>query len=479
MTRLCQKKGQTLTGEAVNAWKTNSTHKNSTHKNSTQKGLIPFLTECSSVRCPVSRSLASMVMALMALTLLTPFAHAQTIAFTNATVETLTDQGRLEDATILIRGEKIIAVGTDVTVPADAKVVSLKGQTVLPGIIDPYLVFQRATQSSEVTETVTFGGRSFQIPTTRGFNAGTFDTISQHFYPQTFDFSSAIRSGITTANLVSDGRGLSGYANMVTAPNAQMLFQPSGLLFARVTNETAALDVIRTPLTPRPNRGGAGGGSREGASGQAATDARNSTNAATNTSNSNGRPNAAADSTQARWDAVREGKQTLIVNANNAATVAHLLMFLDKNPQVKVALVVTGPNVYESLDRIRGSNITLILKPELATEPFSSRVINVPKMAADRDVPFAFSLTVGTSQLQNNLDEPLYPLAALMKSGLSRQQALAALTVKPAEILGIEKQYGSIESEKYANLIIFTGDPLVNGSRLKQVIVKGSTIYEN
>ena len=423
------------------------------------------------------------VLIFLMIALASPFVRAQTVAFTNATVETLTDQGRLEDATILIRGDKIIAVGTDVTIPGDAKVISLKGQTVLPGIIDPYLVFQRATQSAEVTETVTFGGRSFQVPADRGFNAGSFDTISQHFYPQTFDFSSAIRSGITTANLVSDGRGLSAYADMMTAPNSEMLFQPSGLLFARVTNETAALDVIRTPLAPRSNRGGTGGsstgGRAEGASGPGSNEPRNSDNASTSASNSNIASNSTADSTQARWDAVREGKQTLIVNANNAAAVAHLLMFLDNNPKVKVGLVVTGPNVYESLDKIRGSNITLILKPELATEPFSSRVINVPKMAADRDVPFAFSLTVGASQLQNNLDEPLFPLAALMKSGLSGQKALEALIVKPAEILGIEEQYGSIESEKYANLIIFAGDPLVNGSRLKQVIVKGSTIYEN
>lgn len=406
-------------------------------------------------------------------------ASAQTVAYTHATVETLSSHGRLENATILVRSGKIVDVGVDVKIPDEARVVSLMGQTVMPGIIEPYLVYKRTAVSSEETETVTFGGRSFQIPTTRAFNPGSFDTISEYFYPYSFDFLRYVRAGVATVNLVSDGRGLSAFADMTVEPSADMLFESNGLLFARLTNETASIDVIRNPLNPRPTRGAPPTGqTRPGAAATgrpAGAEASASGQGQEQTPQSGGATNA----NEAQWAEVREGKRALIVNANNAAAVAHLVRILSNQPKVKVVLVVTGPNVYEALDQIKGTNISLVLKPEIATEPFSARRTNVAKMAADRNIPFAFSLTVGANQLENTWDEPLFPVASLVKTGLSRELALAALTSTPAKMLGIENNYGTIEAGKYANLLIFQGDPLTTGSRLKQVIVKGSSIYAN
>jgi imidazolonepropionase-like amidohydrolase len=42
----------------------------------------------------------------------------------------------LSNQIILIRGDKIVAVGTDVAIPAGAKVIDLSGMTVLPGLVD-------------------------------------------------------------------------------------------------------------------------------------------------------------------------------------------------------------------------------------------------------------------------------------------------------------------------------------------------------
>lgn len=281
-------------------------------------------------------------------------------------------------------------------------------------------------------------------------------------------------------NLVSDGRGLSVFADSVLNPTPAMVFENKGLLFVKITNETAALDIIRNGLNPRSTRTAPQSGQRrEGdspanreTSGVDATSGEGSSRPATADSN-------AANLTQALWNDVREGKKSLVVNANNAATVAHLLHLLEKHPKVKVILVATGPNVYESLDAIKGSNISLVLQPGIDTEPYSARKINVAKMAAEREIPFSLSLAVGSSQMAATLDEPLFPVAALVKTGLSRESALTALTLAPARMLGIETNYGSIESGKFANLLVFDGDPLATGSRLNQVIVKGSLIHEN
>lgn len=55
----------------------------------------------------------------------------------NATILTVTN-GTIENGSVLIRGGKIAAVGTNVTAPANARVIDATGKFVLPGIIDTH-----------------------------------------------------------------------------------------------------------------------------------------------------------------------------------------------------------------------------------------------------------------------------------------------------------------------------------------------------
>ena len=73
----------------------------------------------------------------------------------------------------------------------------------------------------------------------------------------------------------------------------------------------------------------------------------------------------------------------------------------------------------------------------------------------------------------------MFPMAMLVKTGLDRDQALKSITIKPAELMGIEKTHGSLEKEKHANFLVFDGDPLKTGSRLQQVYLNGKKIHEN
>ncbi len=60
----------------------------------------------------------------------------ETIALINARVITMKGSEVLEKATVLVRGNRIVAVGSNVDVPADAKVIDASGKTILPGIVD-------------------------------------------------------------------------------------------------------------------------------------------------------------------------------------------------------------------------------------------------------------------------------------------------------------------------------------------------------
>jgi imidazolonepropionase-like amidohydrolase len=60
------------------------------------------------------------------------------IAFTNARIITMNGDEVIENGTIVIRGNRIEAVGktADITIPADVKTIDLTGKTIIPGLID-------------------------------------------------------------------------------------------------------------------------------------------------------------------------------------------------------------------------------------------------------------------------------------------------------------------------------------------------------
>lgn len=414
----------------------------------------------------------------------------QTVAYTDANLMTMGPLGQIENGTLLVRDGKIVDIGKDIEIPGDARVVSLQGKTVMPGIIDPYYVFKK-TQSASSQQTFTFRGRVFRRPVTT-FSVGSFTNVAENFYPYDVDFMPAIRSGITTAQLVTDGRGLSAIAQPVPDPTPEMLLTDSdGFLFAKVTNQTSALDTIRKNLADESSSKSSRGKSMSRAEMIARMRAgrRGRGGAQPPTGGSASETKKVAEKTAPKkpetdpikdmWKAVREGKKALVVNANNAATVAHLNKMLKKSKDAKIHLIATGPNLFQSLDDIGDSkNITLVMQPTIDTVPYSSQLMNVPQMAHSKKIPFAISLSLNNSQMISSQDDPLFPIAMLVKSGLPRDTALQALTTRPAKMLGIDKTLGSLEKDKVANFLVFHGDPLATGSRLKQVFLMGRSVYE-
>jgi imidazolonepropionase-like amidohydrolase len=81
-------------------------------------------------------------------------------------------------------------------------------------------------------------------------------------------------------------------------------------------------------------------------------------------------------------------------------------------------------------------------------------------------------------------DHPVVPVNFLVhqatlsvKEGLDPATALAALTINPARIAGIDERLGSIEPGKDADLVIWSGDPLDVRSRVRQALIEGSVVY--
>jgi len=81
-------------------------------------------------------------------------------------------------------------------------------------------------------------------------------------------------------------------------------------------------------------------------------------------------------------------------------------------------------------------------------------------------------------------DHPCIPIqylslcgALAVKNGMAKEDALKALTINSAEILGIADQVGSIEVGKDADLIILSGDPFDVRSHVEKTLINGEIVY--
>jgi len=70
---------------------------------------------------------------------------------------------------------------------------------------------------------------------------------------------------------------------------------------------------------------------------------------------------------------------------------------------------------------------------------------------------------------------PVYAALAV-REGLSEQDALKAITINPAKILGIEGQLGSIEQGKDADIVVWNGDPLDVRLKPEKVFIRGQLV---
>ena len=71
----------------------------------------------------------------------------------------------------------------------------------------------------------------------------------------------------------------------------------------------------------------------------------------------------------------------------------------------------------------------------------------------------------------------LFRVSEMVKYGLPREAALRAISIVPAEMLGIGKRAGSLEAGKDGDVLLFDGDPLSASTSLRRVFIQGVEVY--
>ena len=135
---------------------------------------------------------------------------------------------------------------------------------------------------------------------------------------------------------------------------------------------------------------------------------------------------------------------------------------------------------YKAVDLIKSSGRPVILDAGmvyLKIDPLTGdeEEIFVPAVFYEAGIPFALRSDAGQSFGTRYL---WYQAARLVRNGIPRREALLAITVNPAKIIGLGERQGALLAGMDANILLLTGDPLDSTTWVDQVIIEGKLLYE-
>ena len=167
-------------------------------------------------------------------------------------------------------------------------------------------------------------------------------------------------------------------------------------------------------------------------------------------------------------------KKKVFVNANGAKEILNIAAF-KKRFNIEVVLV-GGEESYLVADILKENNIAVVLNEVHALPAKSDDDVDLPfKLPAIlKEKGVDFCITISGSWQVRNLP---FVAGTTVAYGLTKEEALKAITLSAAKILGIEKQTGSLEAGKDANIIISTGDILdMKTSIIEHAFIQGRKI---
>jgi imidazolonepropionase-like amidohydrolase len=388
---------------------------------------------------------------------------SSTVAITGGRVVPVTADP-VENGTVLIEDGKITAVGADLAVPDGAQVIDAAGQWVLPGFIEVHGhvgVHEEAqgwagSDTNEMTEPVTAQVRAL-------------DAIN----PADLGFRDAITGGVLAVNVnPGSGNPIGGQTVALRCwgrtVDEMLLREPSGLKSALGENPKRVYgEQGKMPSTRLGTAAVIRGAFVAAANYLAKLDAEAA------------KPE--ADRKPVDRDLKLEALGRVLrreipwrQHCHRADDIATALRIAE---EFGYDLVIDhGTEAHLVADLLAARNIPVIIGP-LFTSRSKVELLNRSLANPGRLARAGVTIAITT-------DHPVVPIHFLVhqatlavKEGLDRDTALAALTINPARIAGVDGRLGSIEPGKDADLVLWSGDPLDVFSRAQRALIGGREIY--
>ncbi len=423
----------------------------------------------SIVKIIVGIVLAIAVMALIRKMLPNPVVSAQqsanVIAIRNAKIVTVTG-ATIERGTVLIRDGKIAEVGARVAVPGNARVVDATGLSVYPGLIDcgTSLGLTEIGSIQETRDTTELGD----------FNPHMRAIVAVQPHSELIPVSRA--NGVTTAITRPGGRLVSGQAALINL---------DGWTWQEMTLRAPAAMAMEYPRAPR-GRGAAAFLATQSTANFAQLRERQLSALRTKLEDAQAYAKArdarAADrSLPARpVDHVLEalipvvkGELPVLMVANTEREIKGAIEIADK---YKLKLIISGADdAWKVASQLKEKNIPVIIGPitDLPNNEDDDYDINFSHAGKLSSAGVRFAFQTADAAYVRNLP---YQAGTSAAFGLSKEEALKAVTIYPAQIFGVDKLIGSVEVGKMANLIVTDGDPLEFKTSVKYMFINGKPV---
>ena len=391
-----------------------------------------------------------------------------TFAIRNARIVTVSGAD-IENGTVVIRDGKIAAIGTAVDVPANARNIDARGLSVYPGMID--------------------AGTSMGLVEIGQGASGTVDTaevgdINPHakaiiaINPHSAHIAVTRVDGVTNALSLPTGGLISGQGALIN------LLGTTPLEMAVVPQATLVINY--------PRASGGGGGGFFGQQQVNLTEALATANRqleqirkVLRDAEAYGKAQDAyaKDSKLPRPDQnlvleslvpyVR-GERPVIFRASRESEIRGAIKFAD---ELKLkAIILGGEDAAKVASLLKEKNvpviITGILDLPIREDDFYDSLYESAAKLREAGVSFCISSGDGGPNVRNL---PYYAgMAAAF--GLSKADALKAVTLYPAQILNVADKLGSIEVGKIANLVVTDGDLLETRTHVRHLFIDGREV---
>ena len=422
---------------------------------------VRLLFRAASAASPRVASLATVALTAILLAGASGAAHAESLALTGGTVHTVSG-ATLENATVVIRDGKIIAVGADATVPAGATVVPCAGKHVYPGMIS-------ANTTLGLVEVGSVLG------TNDSQEAGSINPNVRaeiEVNPESDRLPVTRINGITSALVVPRGGTLNGTSALMHldgwTEEDMTVLAPVGLhiQWPNMTI-TRAWYITQTDDEQKKQRDQAI---------QRLKDAFDDARSYMKAHAAEGQSGIPRHDGDVRWDAMikaLKGDIPVFITASSLNQIRAALKFCDEQGLKRIVLV-DGNDADLIVDELRARHIAVIADatlqlPRRGYESYDAEM-GAPARLYRAGVTFCISDGGGDGANARNLP---YHAAMAAAFGLPKDEALKAVTLYPAQILGVGDRLGSIEPGKIADLIVTDGDPLEIGTTVEQVYING------
>ncbi len=166
----------------------------------------------------------------------------------------------------------------------------------------------------------------------------------------------------------------------------------------------------------------------------------------------------------------------LLVTAHR---VPDILAALRVASEFGIKIVLDGASEsYLLIDRIKAAKVPVILHATMARAAEETGNLSMETASVLRKAGIPFAIESGYESYVPKTRVVLWEAGLAAARGLTQEQALAAVTIDAARLLGVDKRVGSLEAGKDGDVAIFDGDPLEYTSHVVDVVIDGHVVSE-